>query len=259
MMKLIVYGRDYRVQSCQRLPKLVIDVTRHAPGEIDSRLAWSYLAEDKEGKRFCITIRVPLGEGQISADDVPTEVVAGIKGIHSQYILFASGFSTDLYRDINNNLSVSIRLATGEEEARLSINPPLGRGSKGWGVVPKSQEPADVQPLPAEKIELTMPIMEAIRNRLAEHDGAMKARPTLSEFFQAYMIQKMSTNTMRAHGWSDRTIRNRRCLAERVIAEHFGGKVQLRKFRDSIDPRVWGAAERELKRARERGCNVHLE
>lgn len=255
-----IWFRKYRVHSYQRLPEPRVDLATYIPGTVDTRPAWSYLATDMAGnKNYCIIVRVPIWKDLISVDDVPLRVVPGVKGYSTEYVVFASGFNTDLLGDKEKSLSVIVRLATVAEEESMVVPQKVGPLANNKPAEILAPPPSVAPPSPPERIEITSPVMDAIRNRLAERDAGMKARPTLTEFFHAYMIEKLPLKAMRSRGWSDRTIRNRRQLAEIVIAEHFGGQVQLGKFRDAIDPRIWRESERELKRARERGRKARLE
>ena len=113
------------------------------------------------------------------------------------------------------------------------------------------------EPMP-EKLELTTVMLYAIMEKLAVHDAKTSARPTPSEYFRAYMITKLPPKTMRLKGWKDRTMRGRRQLVENVIAENYGSKVNLRKFRDTIDSRIFHAAEIQMEAARKHGSKAHL-
>ena len=111
---------------------------------------------------------------------------------------------------------------------------------------------------PPEKLELAAALLWAILEKIAVHDAKATARPTPSEFFRAYMIDKLTSKAMKLRGWRERTLRNRRQLAETVIAECYGSKVSLRKFRDIVDPRIFRAAEQQIEAARKHGRKAFL-
>lgn len=123
-------------------------------------------------------------------------------------------------------------------------------------VTQKHAKPTE-SPTP-DKLTVTQAVMWTILNQLAVHDAKMSARPTLSEYFRAYMMDKLTTKAMKQRGWKERTMRNRRQLAEKVITETYGRKINLRKFRDTIDPRIFRAAEEQLEAARARGRKACL-
>ncbi|MCX6996631.1 MAG: hypothetical protein NTV49_06000 [Kiritimatiellaeota bacterium] len=115
-------------------------------------------------------------------------------------------------------------------------------------------------PSPPENLKITEALMWGILEKIAVHDAKLTTHPTPSEFFRAYMIEKLTTKAMRRRKWKDRTIRNRRQLVETVIAEQRSDpKVNLRKFRDDIDPRIFHTAERQIEAVRKRGREAFLD
>lgn len=111
---------------------------------------------------------------------------------------------------------------------------------------------AAIPPTP-KTLELTQVLYYAIMEKLAVYDAKVSAHPWHSEYFRAFMIEKLSTREMKMKPWNERTMRLRKKTIENVIAESYGiQRINLRKYRDSVDPRTFSAAEEQMDAVRKR-------
>ena len=126
-LKLEVNGTCYLVHSKPVfLMRKPISLEKDTPDDIDNRWTWTYLTiSERDGKPFCIVIRVPcLCEGFISVDDIPIKVGSAFKlrnHVSEPYVVFASGRHLPSFTG-RRGMSIDVRPATREESSVIFNN-----------------------------------------------------------------------------------------------------------------------------------------